>query len=116
MSHPPLETWAWRDKGFVAEVGVDPADRAFRYGMAVFETIAVRGGVALFLEPHLDRLRMACARCEFAVPSEALREVRPIIERPGFESVVRIYVTAGTGKFEDAAESPAIFVLAERRA
>ncbi|MGL6293495.1 aminotransferase class IV, partial [Eubacterium aggregans] len=31
-------------------------DSGFQFGLGVFETIAVEGGQALFLDPHLDRL------------------------------------------------------------
>ncbi len=77
--------------------GVPVEDRGFRYGMSVFETVAIRRGRAIFLDEHLDRLaRAACSLgWGFAVPG---------IPDCGQDTtgVVRIYITAGPGLPGDA--------------
>ena len=39
------------------------SNRAFRYGMGVFETVAVRDGRALLLDAHIERLARAASDC-----------------------------------------------------
>lgn len=68
------------------------ADRGFRYGMSVFETVAVRDGRPLMLEEHLERLERAAGDCGGGLPA-----------LPGFEfsqlgtGLLRFYLTAGEG-------------------
>ena len=77
-------------------------DRGFRYGMSVFETVAVAGGRALFLKEHLERLgRAAAARgWEEMVLPESLPEIPGGREAPA-TGVVRLYLTAGPGAAGD---------------
>lgn len=68
------------------------ADRGFRYGMSVFETIAVREGRPLFLEAHLDRLDRAARAFGAKCPP------LPAFDFSGSGTgVVRFYLTAGPG-------------------
>ncbi len=57
----------------LAEARIDPLDRGFLFGDALYEGIKVLGGTALFLEAHLDRLRAGLERIEIPVP-EGLQE------------------------------------------
>ncbi len=80
--------------------GLPFTDRGFRYGMAVFETIAVRRGKLLFLEEHLRSGLEACRVSGFAVEEgwfdDAGRFLRENLA--GEESgVARIHITAGDG-------------------
>jgi branched-subunit amino acid aminotransferase/4-amino-4-deoxychorismate lyase len=78
-------------------------DRGFRYGMSVFETIAVRDDRPLLLEAHLERLALAFRRTGV-----------PPVTGLG-TGVLRIYLTAGEGGFDApfAANAHALFEAAE---
>ncbi len=68
-------------------------DRGFRYGMSVFETLAVRDGKILFLEQHLAALEGACKAAGFRpTDAGALTELGSLPD-----GLLRIYVTAGDG-------------------
>ena len=79
-----------------------------RYGMSVFETIAVREGRALLLEAHLRRLEQAAASCQ-CVP-------QPL---PRFDfstlgtGLLRFYLTAGEGAPEAPFEGTAYALFDE---
>jgi branched-subunit amino acid aminotransferase/4-amino-4-deoxychorismate lyase len=84
----------WKQSGSAWEIveSVPLADRGFRYGMSVFETITVVAGRPLFLDAHLERLRWASGDCGLDLP--------PL---PDFDfsslwtGLLRFYVTAGLG-------------------
>ena len=67
-------------------------DRAFRYGMSVFETVAIYRGRALFFEEHLRRLERAGMGF---VPSTFDCTNLP-------NGVLRVYLTAGSGAPTDS--------------
>jgi branched-subunit amino acid aminotransferase/4-amino-4-deoxychorismate lyase len=102
----------WKQTGGVWEPAesLPLADRGFRYGMSVFETITVVAGRPLFLDEHMDRLQRAVASCG--------AELRPL---PEFDfsslwtGLLRFYVTAGPGSPGDAflGNAYALFDLAE---
>ncbi|MGB7839503.1 MAG: hypothetical protein WBL40_15485, partial [Terrimicrobiaceae bacterium] len=56
-----VRAWTLIEGEFREGASVPVTDRGFRYGMSVFETLAVRRGSILFLNQHLDALKMACA-------------------------------------------------------
>ena len=85
---------------------VPVTDRGFRYGMSLFETVAVFEGRLLFGHEHLTRLQRAGAAAEFAMP-----EIPAFPELPGKTGLLRIYVTAGDGAPSAPAESPRVFAL-----
>ena len=103
-----MKTWIWIDGAFREEAFLPAADRAFRFGMSVFETIAVCDGRALFWDEHLARLRTACAAAEFAEP-----EVSGHPDLSGRTGMLRIYVTAGDGGPLLAADAPRVVALFE---
>lgn len=112
---PQLHALEWRDGAFRPTEGIPAADRGFRYGMAVFETIAIRSGTPLFLESHLRRLRAACERTSLPVREAALEAVSCALSLPGFTGVARIYVTAGPGSFDGPAVAAGAYLLLEER-
>jgi branched-subunit amino acid aminotransferase/4-amino-4-deoxychorismate lyase len=109
-------------------------DRGFRYGMSVFETVAVAGGHPLFLKDHLERLGRAARErgwSEVVMPSslpEIPQEARScslqwhghpahaILSQHGQDAratgVVRLYLTAGPGGIGDPL-SGSLFALFE---
>ncbi|MGH8046983.1 MAG: hypothetical protein ACREKL_07030, partial [Chthoniobacterales bacterium] len=56
--------------GFIAGAGLPLTDRGFRYGMSVFETIAIRESAPLLLDAHLARLTESATAAGFNPPSE----------------------------------------------
>ena len=106
---------AWRFRSGLWEDGavVPPDDRGFRYGMSVFETVAVVGGRALFLKEHLVRLgRAAAARgWRQVVLPDGLPEIPRGKVAPA-TGVVRLYLTAGPGGALDPL-SGSLFALFE---
>jgi len=86
--------WTWKQNGSVWESAesLPLADRGFRYGMSVFESLAVESGRPLLLEAHLERLQRAAA--DFGAEMHILPEF-------DFSSLAtglfRLYITAGAG-------------------
>ncbi len=81
--------------GFIAGAGLPLTDRGFRYGMSVFETIAIRESAPLLLDAHLAKLGEAAAAARLNAPAwrEATRTL--LAHPPIAEGVSRIYITAG---------------------
>ena len=81
---------------FQSGAGLPLTDRGFRYGMSVFETIAIRSAAPLLLEPHLALLAKTAAAANFHPPAAWLEATRALLAKPPIEEgVVRIYITAG---------------------
>ena len=92
------------------------SDRGVRYGMALFESVAVRNGRPEFLTEHLLRLESSCKQLDWAVDPKAYNAVRKVLESYGQEPVfARIYQTAGDGSPHDKVDAPRMFIYAERR-
>lgn len=100
--------WSLVDGAFQEGAAVPVTDRGFRYGMSLFETVAVFEGRLLFWDEHVLRLRKACAAAEFAMPS-----VPAFPELPGHAGMLRLYVTAGDGGPTAPAAAPRVFALFE---
>lgn len=76
--------------------GVPLEDRGFRYGMSVFETIAIQRGRSLLSDAHFERLAMATQSVGWGrvgVPG-----LPPELLGGQSTGVIRIYVTAGPGR------------------
>ena len=90
--------------------GLPLGDRGFRYGMSVFETIAVSEGRPMMLGEHLERLGRAAGDCggEFAaLPTFDFSQLST--------GLLRFYLTAGEGGQEApfAGDAYALFDEAE---
>lgn len=86
----------WIDGSPAAQLAAD--DRGLQYGDGLFETVVVRAGVPRFLEAHLARLALGCAR--LGIRFEAWRELRVDIDRAAGLApalcVLKIIVTRGS--------------------
>jgi len=109
------QSWIWNGDAFVPCGGIPASDRGFRYGMALFESLAVRGGRVEFLEAHLIRLEAACRRCGWTVDPIALSQAGEGFSQISGPSFARIYVTAGPGGPTAPVTSPRILLFAEPR-
>ncbi|MEI8294175.1 MAG: aminotransferase class IV [bacterium] len=85
-------------------------DRGFRYGMSVFETVAVVAGRPLLLEAHVQRLRRAAEDCGGRLPDIADFDFSRL-----WTGLLRFYLTAGPGGPADpfGGSLYALFELAE---
>ncbi len=91
-------------------------ERAFRFGMSVFETILVSQGRAIFLEQHLSRLSAACAVVGFPDPELRAAEIQAVLacaRPPVAAGLLRIYLTAEPGGVLDPIESTTPYLLLE---
>lgn len=90
-------------------------DRAIRFGMSVFETIAIHHGNPLFLDAHMDRLSRAAAGLMDVSIDALCAEARQVVQEcvPEASGVVRVYVCAGEGGPLDPVDTPGGFVIAE---
>ena len=104
-----VRAWTLADGSFREGAEVPVTDRGFRYGMSVFETLAVRDGRMLFLRQHLAALESACTFAGFpADGADALLELEGLSD-----GLLRIYVTAGDGTPTAAAINHRTFAIFE---
>ncbi len=74
------------------------ADRAIHYGDGLFETIAVRQGVALCWDAHMRRLEEGCRRLNIPLPeSERLLEEAEQLIAGQQRAVIKIIISRGNG-------------------
>jgi len=93
MLKDSMKAWAFQAGAWEPCGSLPLEDRAFRYGMSVFETVAVLNGRLLFLEEHLNRLAHAASDRGWrgaVLPGSAPR----IAAATG---ILRLYLTAGPG-------------------
>lgn len=110
-----LRAWQWSGEAFAPCDSLPIADRGFRYGMALFESLRLTGGRALFLAEHVERLRQAAAQREFPLPEAALAALPGALAAAGREGFVRLYITAGDGAPTDPVHESRLFLLVEDR-
>lgn len=83
---------------------LDISDRGFQYGDGLFETIAVKNRLAVFLDRHLQRLNIGCQRLGIPFPDTDLLnlEISKLIQQwvrgtDSTQAVLKIIVTRGSG-------------------
>lgn len=103
-----IKGWRFEGGRWIAAASVPLADRGFRYGMSVFETVGVRDGQPLLLEKHARLLAKSAKELLGA-------EVRLVVPPLGSDDrgMLRVYVTAGEGGPADPVREPGIFALFE---
>jgi branched-subunit amino acid aminotransferase/4-amino-4-deoxychorismate lyase len=87
-----MKSWTSTGDRWETCAGVPLEDRGFRYGMSIFETVAVTAGRPLLLEPHCERLRRAARDIKASAP-----EMPPFDFSPLPDGLLRFYLTAGPG-------------------
>jgi branched-chain amino acid aminotransferase len=88
----------WFNGSFVeGPVPLDPADRGLTLGDGVFETIAVRGGKAIWLDEHVVRMAAAAAELGIGFDDAKLRAgVADVLAKNTFvAAALRITLTRG---------------------
>jgi 4-amino-4-deoxychorismate lyase len=88
---------SWLVNGIPGDfVGAD--DRGLHYGDGLFETIAIRRGVARFLDRHLARLVHGCRRLAIEEPDTRLIEAEiDVLKGPRQKGTIKVIVTRGPG-------------------
>lgn len=88
-------------KGFDREASLPLTDRGFRYGMSIFETIAIRDSRPILADEHLEKLTGISDHVNFAPPAGWLEATRAMLaDTPIVEGVCRVYLTGGDGGME----------------
>lgn len=114
MNQMPM-AFVWDGNAFVPCMAVPLIDRGFRYGMSLFESLAVRNGNVEFLDDHLARLDVACQRCGWPVGRGLLDRAGEMLATLPSPTFARLYVTAGDGDAADPVTAPRLFIFAEPR-
>jgi len=77
---------------------INQTDRGFQYGDGLFETIAIIGGQASFLDLHLARLEKDCHRLKIPYPgTELLSSEIELLTKKSNKAVLKIILTRGVG-------------------
>jgi len=105
----------WNGAAFVSCGGVPVSDRGFRYGMALFESLAIRAGRVEFLDAHLTRLETACRQCGWPVDPAVLACAGEWLGQVTGPAFGRIYVSAGEGGPSDPVTAPQVVLFVEPR-
>lgn len=101
--------WQWKEGAFSPCNSLTLWDRGFRYGMALFETIAVRNGCARFVREHLESFVRACHGRGWALPTI----LEPHSDPMPTNGILRLYCTAGEGTLESPITKPGLYCLWE---
>lgn len=82
----------------VAADKVDALDRGLHYGDGLFETLAVRAGLPLLWQRHMQRLSASCRRLGLPPPDDSLLDKEAAQVCAGVtQGVLKIIITRGAG-------------------
>ncbi|HWL53316.1 MAG TPA: aminotransferase class IV [Chthoniobacteraceae bacterium] len=114
---PPPFAGCWNGETFEMAGAVPLTDRGFRYGMAFFESLAIRNDRVEFLEAHLRRLRNAARQHGWTLEETALEAAADFLLRHGGPgpTFARLYLTAGDGAPGSGVNAPRLFAFGEAR-
>lgn len=107
--------YQWRGGQWSEADQISVADRGFRHGMSLFETIACFDGAPRFFEEHVGRLREACDQVGFAWAPAAAENLPALLAAWGGTGVARFCVTAGPGAIGNPPASGTTLVQLEER-
>ncbi|KAB2640397.1 MAG: aminotransferase class IV [Verrucomicrobia bacterium] len=99
MSRSLSKTWRWMGGKLSPFDGTIPlADRGFRYGQHVFESVAIRDGRALLVDEHVELLDQAAKRQGLSFPRALEVALRLFAGKAHLaDGMLRLYLTAGPG-------------------
>ena len=82
----------------LSEARIDPRDRGFLFGDALYEGFRVIGGSVLHMEEHMGRLRTGLGRLRIVVPADVPRRCRELVEACRLDTgFLYLQVTRGAG-------------------
>jgi branched-chain amino acid aminotransferase len=92
--------WLWLDRGLVSgKLALSADDRGLTLGDGLFETLAVRNGVALWRFEHIERLRAGAGELGISFPEEAIENAMDALTHKARGShVLRLMLTRGEGQ------------------
>ena len=77
---------------------IDPRDRGFLFGDAVYEGFRVIGGSILYMEEHMERLRSGLGRLRIPMPDDIPDRCRMLVEACRLDTgFLYLQVTRGAG-------------------
>ena len=80
---------------------VNVADRGLSYGDGLFETIAIRGGVPLLWDAHLQRMKHGAARLKIpfdnVLTAAFLQDFQSLLKHSTSDAVLKLTLTRGVG-------------------
>lgn len=104
----------------LAEARIDPRDRGFLFGDAVYEGFRVLRGTILHLEEHLARLASGLGRLEIPVPGDIARRCLELVAACRLDTgFLYLQVTRGAGprtRMPSLDLEPTVFLEATERA
>lgn len=98
-SKPSFRSWRYAGGEIIPlRGGISLADRGFRYGQHVFESIAVRRGMPLLVTEHLNLLSASAVRHGIPCSRKLSGTVRRFLATTKLsDGMTRVYLTAGEG-------------------
>lgn len=98
------------------ELRVSPFDRGLTVGLGLFETILAVDGRPVFLDQHLARHAVGCARFGWPTPDSAkvgqgIHDLLHANHLTTGRARVRLFQTAGNGPLADLAQGPSALTL-----
>ena len=100
------------------EARIDPRDRGFQFGDALYEVVKVAGGTALHLEAHLDRLRGGLHRVDIPIPDRLAERCRDLLRASSLDAgSLYLQVTRGVAarsRMPPAGLEPTVVILPSR--
>lgn len=82
----------------LSEARIDPRDRGFLFGDAVYEGFRVIRGSVLYVEEHMERLRSGLRRLRIPMPPDMPHRCRQLVEACRLETgFLYLQVTRGCG-------------------
>lgn len=104
----------------LAEARIDPQDRGFLFGDALYEAIKVVRGTILDLKPHLHRLETGLRQVDIPVPRRLAESCRQLVTASGLETgYLYLQVTRGAAaraKLPPLDLEPTVLILPYSRA
>ena len=110
-----LLAWRWEGGRISPHRGGVPLDdRGFRYGLHLFESVAVRDGIILLGPEHLGLLTETAARNGFPFPRPLASALRSFFKGLKLaDGMLRIYLTGGPGAPGSPILNPGCFLTWE---
>jgi len=103
-------SWILFDETLIPDASLPVTDRGVRYGMSVFETIAVQAGRAVFVREHMQRLGRASQAAEFIFPPRLTEARVDELAKDLPDGMLRVYITAGDGAPTASVEASRTFL------
>ncbi len=102
----------------LAEARIDPRDRGYTFGDAIYEVVKVAGGTALHLEPHLERMRAGLERVRISAPADLAERCRELLAATGLDGgSLYLQITRGVAprtRMPPLDLEPTVLILANR--